>query len=86
MAQSDKNRSGNDSKSSNDRAKAVELTIASIEKQFGKGTIMRLGSDEPLVRELSVIPTGSLSLDMALGVGGVVALGVYYYKRVYRRA
>jgi recombination protein RecA len=54
-----------------DREKALGLAVSSLEKQFGKGTIMRLGSDEPLVRELSVIPTGSLSLDMALGVGGV---------------
>ena len=54
-----------------DREKALGLAVSSIEKQFGKGTIMRLGSDDPLVRELEVIPTGSLSLDMALGVGGV---------------
>jgi len=53
------------------REKALGLAVSSIEKQFGKGTIMRLGSDEPLVREIEVIPTGSLSLDMALGVGGV---------------
>jgi recombination protein RecA len=53
------------------RDKAVDLAVSSIEKQFGKGAIMRLGSDHKLYQELNVIPTGSLSLDIALGVGGV---------------
>jgi recombination protein RecA len=52
-----------------DRAKALELAIAQIEKQFGKGSIMRLGSRDVLV-PVSVIPSGALSLDAALGVGG----------------
>ncbi|MFN7954011.1 MAG: recombinase RecA [bacterium] len=52
------------------REKALEAAVASIEKQFGKGSIMRLGADEPLVREISVIPSGSLALDAALGIGG----------------
>jgi recombination protein RecA len=52
-----------------DRDKAVDLAISQIERQFGKGSIMRLGSDE--VIDVPVIPTGSLSLDMALGVGGI---------------
>ena len=52
-----------------DREKAVELAIAQIERQFGKGSIMRLGGEE--VIDVPVIPTGSLSLDMALGVGGI---------------
>ncbi len=52
-----------------DRARNVELAIAQIEKQFGKGSIMRLGNREVLV-PVNVIPTGSLSLDAALGVGG----------------
>jgi recombination protein RecA len=52
-----------------ERARNVELAIAQIEKQFGKGSIMRLGSRDVLV-PVSVIPTGSLSLDAALGVGG----------------
>ncbi|MCL6480381.1 MAG: recombinase RecA [Firmicutes bacterium] len=52
-----------------ERARNVELAIAQIEKQFGKGSIMRLGSRDVLV-PVSVIPTGSLALDAALGVGG----------------
>src|ERR1700723_4523398 len=53
-----------------DRAKAVELALAQIEKQFGKGSIMRLGSKEAIV-PIAVISTGSISFDLALGVGGV---------------
>lgn len=53
-----------------DRAKAVELALAQIEKQFGKGSIVRLGSREALL-PISVISTGSISFDAALGVGGV---------------
>ncbi len=53
-----------------DRAKAVELALAGIEKQFGKGSIMRLGSKDAIV-PISVIGTGSISFDAALGVGGV---------------
>jgi len=53
-----------------DRAKAVELALAQIEKQFGKGSIVRLGSKEALV-PIAVVPTGSISFDAALGVGGV---------------
>jgi recombination protein RecA len=50
--------------------KALDLALSQIEKQFGKGAIMRLGNDEPLP-DVAAIPTGSLSLDIALGVGGV---------------
>ena len=53
-----------------DREKAIDLALSQIEKQFGKGAIMRLGNDEPLP-DVQAIPTGSLSLDIALGVGGV---------------
>jgi recombination protein RecA len=53
-----------------ERDKAIDLALSQIEKQFGKGAIMRLGNDEPLP-DIAAIPTGSLSLDMALGVGGV---------------
>jgi recombination protein RecA len=53
----------------NDRARALGLTLSQIEKQFGKGSIMRLGSKEALV-PVAAIPTGSLALDAALGVGG----------------
>ncbi len=54
-----------------EKEKAIELAMSGIERQFGKGSIMRLGKDEPLVRDIQVIPTGSISLDIALGVGGV---------------
>src|SRR5512141_1976575 len=53
-----------------ERARALELTLGQIEKQFGKGSIVRLGSKEALV-PVAVIPTGSISLDAALGVGGL---------------
>ena len=56
--------------SKNDRRQALELAISQIERQFGKGAVMRLGSGGPL-EEIAVIPTGALSLDVALGVGGV---------------
>ncbi|MCG0237805.1 MAG: recombinase RecA [Firmicutes bacterium] len=51
-----------------DRQKALEMAIAQIEKQFGKGSIMRLGQSQAV--NLEVIPTGALALDLALGVGG----------------
>ncbi|TSK04415.1 MULTISPECIES: recombinase RecA [Geomonas] len=50
--------------------KALDLAMSQIEKQFGKGAIMRLGNEEALP-DVAAIPTGSLSLDLALGVGGV---------------
>jgi recombination protein RecA len=53
-----------------ERTKAVELALAQIEKQFGKGSIVRLGSREALL-PIAVISTGSISFDAALGVGGV---------------
>src|SRR5512135_2523415 len=52
------------------REKAIDLTLGAIEKQFGKGAIMRLGKD-PIDREVHVVPTGSLGLDIALGIGGL---------------
>ena len=52
-----------------DRNKAVDLAISQIERQFGKGSIMKLGGSEKI--DVPVIPTGALSLDIALGVGGV---------------
>jgi recombination protein RecA len=54
-----------------EKEKAVELAMSAIERQFGKGSIMRLGNEEPLIRDVQVISTGSISLDIALGVGGV---------------
>jgi len=53
----------------NEKEKALEQAIAQIEKQFGKGSIMKLG--ESPVQEIEVIPTGCLTLDMALGIGGI---------------
>ena len=60
------------SKSSDaNKGKAIELAIQTIEKQFGKGSIMRLGSEESLVaNDIPVVPSGSLGLDLALGIGG----------------
>ena len=55
---------------SDDRKRAIDLAISQIEKQFGKGSIMKLG-EEAFVRDIPVISTGSISLDLALGVGGL---------------
>ena len=54
--------------SDKDRSKALEVAISQIEKQFGKGAIMRLGSEG--ITEIQVIPSGSIGLDVALGIGG----------------
>ncbi len=53
-----------------DRSRAIESALSQLEKQFGKGSVMRLGSKEAIV-PISVIGTGSISFDAALGVGGV---------------
>ena len=53
-----------------DKGKALEAALAYLEKQYGKGAVMKLG-DEPVKANVDVIPTGCLSLDIALGVGGV---------------
>ena len=53
-----------------ERVKAIDIALAQIEKQFGKGSIMRLGSKEAIV-PIAVISTGAISFDAALGVGGV---------------
>jgi recombination protein RecA len=52
------------------RKQALNIALGQIEKQFGKGSIMRMG-DEGMVRDISVVSTGSLGLDIALGVGGL---------------
>jgi recombination protein RecA len=52
------------------REKSLSLALSQIEKQFGKGSIMKLG-DDVAIPEVAVIPTGSLGLDIALGVGGI---------------
>ena len=54
---------------SSNRLKALELALSQIEKQFGKGSIMKLGQN--VSQDIPVIPTGSISLDLALGVGGI---------------
>lgn len=54
---------------SSSKFKALELALSQIEKQFGKGSIMRLGADIKI--DVPAIPTGSISLDIALGVGGI---------------
>ncbi len=53
-----------------DRRKALGLAISQIEKQLGKGSIMRMGTDSPRVR-VAAIPTGAINLDAATGVGGI---------------
>src|SRR4029453_12466781 len=52
-----------------DREKALETALAQIDRQFGKGSVMRLGSEERA--PVAVIPTGSIALDVALGIGGL---------------
>src|SRR5213594_3025592 len=53
-----------------EKEKMLDVTLAQIERQFGKGAVMRLG-EHPAGQGVSVIPTGSLALDLALGIGGV---------------
>lgn len=57
-------------KINNDKMKALEIAMSQIEKQFGKGSVMRLG-ESPSKLDIDVIPTGSLELDIALGIGGL---------------
>src|SRR5574340_561425 len=52
------------------RSRALDLAVSQIEKQFGKGAIMKLG-EQAHVRDIAVVSTGSLGLDLALGVGGL---------------
>ncbi len=59
-----------DDRADKERAKAVEMAVGQIEKQFGKGSIMRLGGKDAIAR-IPSISTGSISLDWALGVGGI---------------
>ncbi len=63
---------GNDATAQANKSKAIDLAVQAIEKQFGKGAIMRLGNAETLTGAgLEVVPTGSLGLDIALGIGGL---------------
>src|SRR5947209_43650 len=59
-----------DDRMDRERIKAVDLAVGQIEKQFGKGSIMRLGQKGP-IQPIDAIPTGAISIDYALGVGGV---------------
>lgn len=52
------------------RTKALDLAIASVEKEFGRGAIMRLGDAEALAQNVEIVPSGSIGLDIALGIGG----------------
>jgi recombination protein RecA len=56
-------------KNKKEKLMALNLTLGQIDKQFGKGSVMRLGDKPPV--QLDVIPTGALSLDLALGIGGI---------------
>ncbi len=56
--------------STNDKSKALDAALSQIERQFGKGSVMRMG-DKQSIRDIEVISTGSLSLDIALGIGGL---------------
>ena len=69
MAVKEKEKTTATENNSADREKALKLAIEKIEKDFGKGSIMKLG-DKPAV-SVEAIPTGSLDLDIALGIGGV---------------
>jgi recombination protein RecA len=53
-----------------EKDKAIELALSQIEKQFGKGAIMKLG-DMPTVKDIKTIPSGSIAIDLAIGIGGV---------------
>ena len=59
-----------DSKANADKQKALDSALAQIERQFGKGSIMKMGGDNP-VRDIEATSTGSLGLDIALGIGGL---------------
>jgi recombination protein RecA len=56
---------------SDDRRKALQAALVQIERQFGKGSIMRMGDADGVAKDIEVISTGSLGLDLALGVGGL---------------
>ena len=57
------------SKENNEKKAALEMAMGQIEKQFGKGSVMKLGEFKAM--NVEAIPTGALSLDIALGIGGV---------------
>ena len=69
MAKTEESRYNRNTMDEKERARALEATLSQIEKQFGKGSILRLGSKEAIV-PVSVISTGSIAVDAALGTGG----------------
>ncbi len=71
MAAPTKEKESGDQKAHGEKVKALELAVSTIEKQFGKGSIMRLGENDSLVKDVEAISTGALSLDIALGIGGL---------------
>ncbi len=71
LKNSDKHSDKFSDKGNAEKAKALDLAVSTIEKQFGKGSIMRLGMGESLNQDVEVISTGALSLDIALGIGGL---------------
>jgi len=71
MAAPTKDKESGDQKAHGEKVKALELAVSTIEKQFGKGSIMRLGANDSLVKDIEAISTGALSLDIALGIGGL---------------
>ena len=67
-----KNKATNSSKTEGgDRDKAIKLALGQIERQFGKGSIMKLSGDNEFSKHIEAVKTGSISLDLALGVGGI---------------
>jgi len=66
-----KQKKNNSIQASNSSSQALDLAISSIEKMYGKGSIMRLGDGNPILDGIQTIPTGSLGLDIALGIGGI---------------
>src|SRR4051812_44074088 len=60
----------NDEKNTKQKTAALELAIASVEKEYGKGAIMRLKEGQSLHEEIEAVSSGSLGLDIALGIGG----------------
>jgi recombination protein RecA len=69
MATSTKKKTEEKTKIDSPKSKAIEMAVAQIEKQFGKGSIMKLGGNKKV--DVDVISTGALSLDIALGIGGI---------------
>ena len=61
-----------------ERDKALELALDQIDKQFGKGSVMRLGDDNTS-RDIDTVSSGSLGLDVALGVGGAMVVGGFVW-------